>query len=215
MRLRSHRRTALRSAAAALADRLLGVLRAAGARRTRRAAAPSGAPPLSRCCCSGSPVRGWSRKRRETLPDVGLLVVDQTASMQIGDRARLAERRAPRSRRRRQSCPTSNCAPSPCRRAATPAPDCSPPSTGRSPTSRARGSPARSPSPTGRCTTFPTTAARRRAAECADPGQGRGNRPPPPRHRGAPATASSARPSRCASPSRIWASHIRSPAPPA
>src|SRR5208337_299820 len=27
---------------------------------------------------------------RETLPDVGLLVIDQTASMQIGDRTRLA-----------------------------------------------------------------------------------------------------------------------------
>jgi uncharacterized membrane protein len=31
------------------------------------------------------------QETRETLPDVGLLVVDQTASMQIGDRARLAE----------------------------------------------------------------------------------------------------------------------------
>src|SRR5580693_7074369 len=30
------------------------------------------------------------QETRETLPDVGLLVVDQTASMQIGDRARLA-----------------------------------------------------------------------------------------------------------------------------
>jgi hypothetical protein len=31
------------------------------------------------------------QETRETLPDVGLLVVDQTASMQIGDRARLAQ----------------------------------------------------------------------------------------------------------------------------
>jgi len=31
------------------------------------------------------------QETRETLPDVGLLVVDQTASMQVGDRARLAE----------------------------------------------------------------------------------------------------------------------------
>jgi hypothetical protein len=31
------------------------------------------------------------QETRETLPDVGLLVVDQTASMQIGDRTRLAE----------------------------------------------------------------------------------------------------------------------------
>jgi hypothetical protein len=31
------------------------------------------------------------QESRETLPDIGLLVVDQTASMQIGDRARLAE----------------------------------------------------------------------------------------------------------------------------
>ena len=35
-----------------------------------------------------------------------------------------------------------------------PARGCSPPSTGRWPTSRARGWPARSRSPTGRCTTF-------------------------------------------------------------
>ena len=31
------------------------------------------------------------QETRETLPDIGLLVVDRTASMQIGDRARLAE----------------------------------------------------------------------------------------------------------------------------
>ena len=31
------------------------------------------------------------RETREMLPDIGLLVVDQTASMQVGDRARLAE----------------------------------------------------------------------------------------------------------------------------
>jgi hypothetical protein len=31
------------------------------------------------------------QETRETLPDVGLLVVDQTASMQVGDRAKLAE----------------------------------------------------------------------------------------------------------------------------
>ena len=30
------------------------------------------------------------QETRETLPDIGLLVVDQTAAMQIGDRARLA-----------------------------------------------------------------------------------------------------------------------------
>src|SRR5271154_6172535 len=31
------------------------------------------------------------QETRETLPDVGLLVVDQTASMQVGERARLTE----------------------------------------------------------------------------------------------------------------------------
>ncbi|HTI81529.1 MAG TPA: hypothetical protein VL614_13860, partial [Acetobacteraceae bacterium] len=31
------------------------------------------------------------QETRENLPDIGLLVVDQTASMQIGDRARLAD----------------------------------------------------------------------------------------------------------------------------
>src|SRR5579883_1080236 len=31
------------------------------------------------------------QESRENLPDVGLLVVDQTASMQVGDRTRLAE----------------------------------------------------------------------------------------------------------------------------
>src|SRR5580698_143846 len=31
------------------------------------------------------------QETRETLPDIGLLVVDQTASMQIGDRTRLTD----------------------------------------------------------------------------------------------------------------------------
>ena len=31
------------------------------------------------------------QETRETLPDIGLLVVDQTASMQVGNRAKLAE----------------------------------------------------------------------------------------------------------------------------
>ena len=56
------------------------------------------------------------QETRETLPDIGLLVVDQTASMQVGDRARLAEAAARRDRgSRRRSCPTWSCAPSPCR----------------------------------------------------------------------------------------------------
>ena len=55
--------------------------RARGARCGRRP---------SPCCCWGSPGRGWSQETRETRPDIGLLVVDQTAR-QVGARARHVE----------------------------------------------------------------------------------------------------------------------------
>ena len=45
----------------------------------------------SPCCCCGWPARALVQESRDNLPDIGLLVVDQTASMQVGERARLAE----------------------------------------------------------------------------------------------------------------------------
>ena len=97
------------------------------------------------------------RETRETLPDIGLLVIDQTASMQVGDRARLAEAAARVDRARRRKLPdlelrTVTVAGS----AATPARCCSARSSGRWPKSRAPASPASSRSPTARSTTSPT-----------------------------------------------------------
>ena len=113
-----------------------------------------------------------------------------------------------------RSCPTSSCAPSPCRSKATPARGCSARSTARWPISRARAWPAPSPSPTAQIHDIPEDRARRRAAERADPGQGRGNRPPPARHRGARLRHRRQDGRRCASPSRTSASRIPAPAPP-
>ena len=69
------------------------------------------------------------QETRQGLPDIGLLVVDHSDSMQIGDRAAWPRKPAPPSPRRRRRCPGWNCAPSPCRKAATPARGCSPRST--------------------------------------------------------------------------------------
>ena len=79
--------------------------------------------------------------------------------MQVGDRARLAEAAraaidaAGGEAARSGAAHRHGAGERRCRHAAVRAR-----STGRWPTFRARGSPARSPSPTGRCTTFPTRA---------------------------------------------------------
>ena len=72
------------------------------------------------------------QESRDNLPDIGLLVVDQTR-LDAGRRTCTAcrGRRERRSPSRRRNCRTSSCAPSPCPRAATPARGCSVPSTGR------------------------------------------------------------------------------------
>ena len=71
-------------AAAVLLSLALGA--AGGAR-----AAPSGAPAAFAVLLLWLAGPRLVQETRETLPDIGLLVVDQTASMQVGDRAALAE----------------------------------------------------------------------------------------------------------------------------
>ncbi len=85
------------------------------------------------------------QESRDNLPDVGLLVVDQTASMQIGDRARLAE--AARAALAEQAAKLPNLE---LRTITVPESGdwergCSPASTAHWPTFRGRGWPAPSP----------------------------------------------------------------------
>ena len=161
---------------------LLIVALAAVAAGPRHAA--GGLPP-SPCCCCGWPARGWCRRRRDNLPDIGLLVVDQTASMQVGERARLAEAaraaisqqaaKLPDLELRTVTVPESGDAGTRLFAAIERA-------LADIPRSRLAGTIAITD---GQVHDIPENRAGRRAAQRADPGEGRGDRPPPARDRGA------------------------------
>ena len=183
-----HRRDPLRAAAAAVADRGARRLRAADRWRSPPAGAragPCGGSSPSPCCCCGWPARGWWRRRRDTLPDIGLLVVDQTASMQVGERARLAEAaratleaaggKLPDLELRTITVPESGDAGTRLFAAIDRA-------LADIPRSRLAGTIAITD---GQVHDIPDAPPRRRAAERADPGQRRGDRPAHARHRGA------------------------------
>ena len=186
---RSHRRAALRAAAAALADR----------RRSAR----------SRCWWWRSPRSGARAARCWRLAGFAVLLLwlagprlvqesrdnlaryrpagGRSVRLDAGRRPRAPGRGGARRARpsRRRSCPISNSAPSPCRRAAMPARACSRAidrALADIPRSRLAGTIAITD---GQVHDIPDTAAGRRAAQRADPGEGRGDRPPPARDRGA------------------------------
>ena len=125
------------------------------------------------------------QETRETLPDVGLLVVDHTASMQVGDRTRLAEQaraaiaaqaaKLPDLELRTITVPEHG-------DAGTRLFSVIDRALADIPRSRLAGTIAITDGADPRRAGHP---AWRRAAQRADPRQGRGNRPPPARHRGA------------------------------
>ena len=125
------------------------------------------------------------QESRDNLPDIGLLVVDQSASMQVGDRARLAEAaratltqqaaKLPDLELRTVTVPESGDAGTRLFGAIDRA-------LADIPRSRLAGTIAITD---GQVHDIPETAAGRRAAQRADPGEGRGDRPPPARDRGA------------------------------
>ena len=125
------------------------------------------------------------QESRDNLPDIGLLVVDQTASMQVGERARLAEAaratltqqaaKLPDLELRTVTVPESGDAGTRLFGAIDRALADIPRSRLRRHDRHHRRSGARhSRDAAGRC-----------ATQCADPGEGRGDRPPPAGHRGA------------------------------
>jgi hypothetical protein len=100
------------------------------------------------------------QESRDNLPDIGLLVVDQTASMQVGERARLAD--AARARLTQQAAKLPDLE----LRTVT-VPEGGDAGTRR--TFHGRGWQARSPSQTGRCTIFPRLRPAARRSTCSSP----------------------------------------------